>query len=162
MLSKIRTALLSSSIKGSSHWQQIFGGVLQSKKMNTNVSGVCESGQLNDAAHRDIALMLSGVAGLLHWGWWCPVLFGAIAAVVREASQGFVLIQQCGSGYLIRSITMTCLLCGVVATVAYMLSESQGACRPRTWRGSACQTFARGGVVARGGDTARACLADQA
>ena len=71
---------------------------------------------------RDIALVLSGVAGLLHWEWWYPVLFGAIAALVREASQGFVLIQHCGSGYLLRSITTTCLLCGLVATVAYMLS----------------------------------------
>jgi hypothetical protein len=71
---------------------------------------------------RDIALVLSGVAGLLHWGWWFPVLFGAIAAVVREASQAFALGKHCGSGYLIRSVTMTCLLCGVVATVAYMLS----------------------------------------
>jgi hypothetical protein len=68
---------------------------------------------------RDIALVLSGVAGLLHWGWWFPVLFGAIAAVVREASQGFVLIQHCGSGYLIRAVTMTCLVCGVVATALY-------------------------------------------
>ena len=41
---------------------------------------------------------------------------------MREASQGFLLTQQCGSGYLIRSITTTCLLCGVVATVAYMFS----------------------------------------
>jgi hypothetical protein len=41
---------------------------------------------------------------------------------VREASQGFVLIQHCGSGYLIRSITTTCLLCGIVATGAYVLS----------------------------------------
>jgi hypothetical protein len=71
---------------------------------------------------RDIALVLSGAAGLLHWDWWFPVLFGAVAALVREASQGFVLIQHCGSGYLIRSVTTTCLLCGVVATVAYMLS----------------------------------------
>jgi hypothetical protein len=71
---------------------------------------------------RDIALILSGVAGLLHWGWWFPVLFGAIAAVVREASQGFVLIQHCGSRYLIRSLTTTCLLCGIVATVAYVVS----------------------------------------
>jgi hypothetical protein len=71
---------------------------------------------------RDIALILSGVAGLLHWGWWFPVLFGAVAAVVREASQGFVLVQHCGSGYLIRSLTTTCLLCGVVATVAYVVS----------------------------------------
>ena len=71
---------------------------------------------------RDIALILSGVAGLLHWGWWFPVLFGAIAAVVREASQGFVLTEQCGSAYLMRSITTTCLLCGVVATGAYALS----------------------------------------
>ena len=55
---------------------------------------------------RDIALILSGVAGLLHWGWWFPVLFGAIAAVVREASQGFALSQHCGSGYLIRFITI--------------------------------------------------------
>jgi hypothetical protein len=72
---------------------------------------------------RDIALILSGVAGLLHWAWWVPVLFGAIAALVREASQGFVLVQHCGSGYLVRSVTMTCLLCGVVATGAYMLSS---------------------------------------
>ena len=71
---------------------------------------------------RDIALVLSGVAGFLHWYWWYPVVFGAIAAVVREASQGFVLIQRCGSGYLIRSITTTCLLCGTVATGAYVLS----------------------------------------
>ena len=70
----------------------------------------------------DIALVLSGVAGLLHWGWWYPAIFGAIAAVVREASQGFVLIQHCGSGYLIRSLTTTCLLCGVVAMGAYVLS----------------------------------------
>jgi hypothetical protein len=70
----------------------------------------------------DIALVFSGLAGLLHWDWWFPVLFGAIAALVREASQGFVLIQHCGSGYLIRSVTTTCLLCGVVATVAYVLS----------------------------------------
>ena len=54
---------------------------------------------------RDIALVLSGVTGLLHWDWWYPVVFGVIAAVVREASQGFVLIQHCGSGYLIRSVT---------------------------------------------------------
>ena len=71
---------------------------------------------------RDIALVLSGVTGLLHWDWWYPVVFGAIAALVREASQGFLLIQHCGPRYLIRSITTTCLLCGVVATVAYMLS----------------------------------------
>jgi hypothetical protein len=70
----------------------------------------------------DIALVLSGVAGLLHWGWWYPAIFGAIAAVVREASQGFVLIQHCGSRYLLRSITTTCPLCGVVATGAYVLS----------------------------------------
>jgi hypothetical protein len=50
------------------------------------------------------------------------ILFGAIAAIVREASHGFVLIQHCGSGYLIRSVTTTCLLCGVVTTVAYILS----------------------------------------
>jgi hypothetical protein len=24
---------------------------------------------------RDIALILSGVAGLLHWGWWYPVAY---------------------------------------------------------------------------------------
>ena len=71
---------------------------------------------------RDIALILSGVAGLLHWAWWIPFLCGAIAALMLEASQGFLLTQQCGSGYLIRSITTTCLLCGVVATVAYILS----------------------------------------
>jgi hypothetical protein len=71
---------------------------------------------------RDIALILSGVAGLLHWGWWIPILSGVTAAVIREASQGFLLTQQCGSGYLIRSITTTCLLCGVVATVAHLLS----------------------------------------
>ena len=70
----------------------------------------------------DIALVFSGLAGLLHWDWWFPVLFGTIAALTREASQGFLLTQQCGSGYLIRSITTTCLLCGVVASVAYMLS----------------------------------------
>jgi len=70
----------------------------------------------------DIALVLSGVVGFLHWDWWYPVVFGVIAAVVREASQGFVLIQHCGSRYLIRSVTMTCLLCGVVATIGYMLS----------------------------------------
>jgi hypothetical protein len=71
---------------------------------------------------RDIALVLSGVGGFLHWAWRSPVVFGAIAAVLREASQGFVLIQHCGSGYLLRSITTTCLLCGVVASAAYMLS----------------------------------------
>jgi hypothetical protein len=71
---------------------------------------------------RDIALVLSGVAGFVHWDWWYPVVFGAIAALVREATQGFALIQHCGSGYLIRSVTTTCLLCGVVATVAYTLS----------------------------------------
>jgi hypothetical protein len=71
---------------------------------------------------RDIALVLSGVVGLLHWDWWYPVVFGAIAALVREASQGFVLSQHCGSGYLLRSITTTCLLCGVVAMGAYVLS----------------------------------------
>ena len=71
---------------------------------------------------RDIALILSGVAGLLHWAWWVPLLCGASAALMREASQGFLLTQQCGSGYLVRSVTMTCLLCGVVATGAYMLS----------------------------------------
>ena len=71
---------------------------------------------------RDIALVLSGVVGFLHWGWWYPVVFGAIAALVREVSQGFVLIQHCGSRYLLRSITTTCLLCGVVATGAYVLS----------------------------------------
>ena len=71
---------------------------------------------------RDIALILSGVAGLLHWGWWFPILCGAIAALTREVSQGFLLTQQCGSGYLIRSITTTCLLCGIVATGAYVLS----------------------------------------
>jgi hypothetical protein len=73
---------------------------------------------------RDIALTLSGVSGLLHWAWWVPVLIGAIAALIREASQGFVLVQHCGSGYLLRSVTMTCLLCGVIATGAYMLSIS--------------------------------------
>ena len=70
----------------------------------------------------DIALILSGVVGFLHWDWWYPVVFGVIAAVVREASRGFVLIQHCGSGYLIRSVTTTCLLCGIVATGAYVLS----------------------------------------
>jgi hypothetical protein len=70
----------------------------------------------------DIALVFSGLAGLLHWDWWFPALVGTIAALTREASQGFLLTQQCGSGYLIRSITMTCLLCAVVATAAYMLS----------------------------------------
>jgi len=39
--------------------------------------------------------------------------------------------------------------------------EAQGACRPLAWRGSAGQTFARGGVAARSGGTARACLADR-
>ena len=72
---------------------------------------------------RDIALTLSGVSGLLHWAWWVPVLIGAIAALIREASQGFVLVQHCGSGYLLRSVTVTCLLCGVIATGAYMLSS---------------------------------------
>ena len=67
----------------------------------------------------DVALVLSGVVGFLHWDWWYPVVFGVIAAVVREASQGFVLIR---SGYLIRSVTTTCLLCGIVATGAYVLS----------------------------------------
>jgi hypothetical protein len=71
---------------------------------------------------RDIALILSGITGLLHWAWWIPLLCGASAAFMREASQGFLLTQQCGSGYLIRSITTMCLLCGVVATVAYTLS----------------------------------------
>ena len=71
---------------------------------------------------RDTALILSGLAGLVHWAWWYPILFGAVAALVREASQGFVLIQHCGSGYLIRSITTNCLLCGLVATGAYLLS----------------------------------------
>jgi hypothetical protein len=71
---------------------------------------------------RDIALILSGVAGLLHWDWWFPVLLGVIAALVREAMHGFVLFQHCGSRYLIRSLTLTCLLCGVVATAAYALS----------------------------------------
>jgi len=70
----------------------------------------------------DAALVLSGLAGLLHWGWWFPVLFGTIAALTREASQGFLLTQQCGSRYLIRSITMTCLFCAIVATVAYIIS----------------------------------------
>ena len=31
-------------------------------------------------------------------------------------------LNPCGSGYLIRSITTRCLLCGVVAAGAYMLS----------------------------------------
>ena len=74
---------------------------------------------------RDVALILSGVAGLLHWGWWFPVLLGAVAALVREASQGFMLIQHCGSRYLIRSLTTTCLVCGVVEAVGYMLSLIQ-------------------------------------
>jgi hypothetical protein len=71
---------------------------------------------------RDTALILSGVAGLLHWDWWYPVVLGAIAALVREASQGFVLTQHCGSGYLLRSITTMCLFCGVVAAGAYAIS----------------------------------------
>ena len=71
---------------------------------------------------RDSALILSGVAGLLHWDWWIPLVCGGFAALSREVAQGFLLTQQCGSGYLIRSITMTCLLCGVVATGTYMLS----------------------------------------
>jgi len=45
----------------------------------------------------DTALVLSGVAGFLHWDWWYPVVVGAIAALLCEASQGFVLIQHCGS-----------------------------------------------------------------
>jgi hypothetical protein len=73
---------------------------------------------------RDIALTLSGVSGLLHWAWWVPVLIGAIAALIREASHGCVLVQHCGSGYFLRSVTVTCLLCGVIATGAYMLSIS--------------------------------------
>ena len=71
---------------------------------------------------RDIALILSGIAGLLHWAWWVPVLCGAVVALTREAFQGFLLTQQCGSRYLIRSITMTCLLCGVVAAGAQLIS----------------------------------------
>ena len=71
---------------------------------------------------RDIALILSGVAGLLHWAWWVPLLCGASATLMREASQGFLLTQQCGSGYLIRSITTMCLFCGAVAAGAYALS----------------------------------------
>jgi len=71
---------------------------------------------------RDISLILSGVAGFLHWVWWVPLLCGASAALMREASQGFLLTQQCGSAYLIRSITTTCLLSGVVAVGAYLLS----------------------------------------
>jgi hypothetical protein len=71
---------------------------------------------------RDSALILSGVAGLLHWDWWIPLVCGGFAALSREATQGFLLTRQCGSGYLIRSVTTTCLLCGVVATAAYMLS----------------------------------------
>ena len=74
---------------------------------------------------RDIALILSGVAGFLHWAWWVPLVCGASAALMREASQGFLLTQQCGSVYLIRFITTTCLLCGVVATGAYALSVIQ-------------------------------------
>ena len=70
----------------------------------------------------DGACPLSGVGGLLHWAWWFPFLCGAIAALTREASQGFLLTRQCGSGYLIRSITTTCLFCGVVAMGAHMLS----------------------------------------
>ena len=70
----------------------------------------------------DIALILSGVAGLLHWAWWVPLLCGASAALMREASQGFLLTQQCGSGYLIRFMTTMCLFCGVVAAGAYALS----------------------------------------
>ena len=72
----------------------------------------------------DLALILSGVARLLHWAWWVPVLIGAIAALIREASHGFVLVQHCGSGYFLRSVTVTCRLCGVIATGAYMLSIS--------------------------------------
>jgi hypothetical protein len=71
---------------------------------------------------RDIALIVSAMAGLLHWAWWFPVLCGAIAVLIREALQGFLLTQHSGSGYLIRSVTTTCLLCGLAATVAYMLS----------------------------------------
>ena len=63
------------------------------------------------------------------WRRWVPSLglvgsasLWASAAVMREASQGFVLTEQCGSAYLMRSITTTCLLCGVVATGAYALS----------------------------------------
>ena len=74
---------------------------------------------------RDIALILSGAAGLLHWGWWFPVLLGAVAALVREALQGFALIQHCGSRYLVRTVTTTCLVCGLVATAGYMLSLIQ-------------------------------------
>jgi len=49
----------------------------------------------------DIALVLSGGSGLLHLDWWIPVLCGAIAALAGEASQGFLLTQQCGPRYLI-------------------------------------------------------------
>jgi len=50
---------------------------------------------------QDIALVLSGVTGFFQLGWWYPVVLGAFAALVREASQGFALVQHCGSGYLI-------------------------------------------------------------
>src|SRR4029078_8101498 len=49
------------------------------------------------------------------WRRWVPSLglvgsasLWASAAVMREASQGFVLTEQCGSAYLMRSITTTC------------------------------------------------------
>jgi hypothetical protein len=42
----------------------------------------------------DIALVLSGLVGFLHWHWWFPVLFGAIAAAFRDASQGLALINS--------------------------------------------------------------------
>jgi len=82
----------------------------------------------------ETALILSSVAGLLPWAWWVPVLLGTIAALTPETSQGFLLTQQCGSVYLIRSITMTSLLCGVCDGCL---------CSFRSVRSPMCQSHAR-------------------
>ena len=74
---------------------------------------------------RDIALILSGVAGLLHWGWWFPVLFGAIAAVVREASQGFVLTGRAFDDRQVRFPTVLSFAVRALAKDAHALRRKQ-------------------------------------
>jgi len=70
-----------------------------------------------------IGMIVAGLSGYFQWAWWVPVMGGVIAAVVREASQGFRLTQDAGAGFLVRSIIMTLLMFGVIWTIGYGLSR---------------------------------------
>ena len=74
---------------------------------------------------RDIALILSGVAGFLHWAWWIPLLCGASAALMREASQGFVLTGRAFDDRQVRFPTVLSFAVRALAKDAHALRRKQ-------------------------------------